>query len=103
MSLPKKIQTLRRESMPYEVMKEAEITDILITDTLISGDIYVYHNENGEFKLSHYENQGGNPVNYVLQCKTVDKPMFYTWEEVEHQIETRYLDGWEIRACGKLM
>ena len=88
--------------MPYDVMKEAEITDILITDTFISGDIYIYHNENGQFKLSHYENQGGNPANYVLQRKDSDIPMLYTWEEVEYQINMRSLDGWEIRACGKL-
>ncbi len=103
MSLPKKVQNLRRESMPYDIMKDAGITDILITDTVISGDIYIYHNNDGQFKLSHYENQGGNPVNYVLLRKKSDSPMFYTWEEVEHQIETRLLDGWDIRACGKLV
>ena len=90
MSLPKKIQNLRRESMPYEVMKEAEITD---HGYAISGDI-VYHNENGEFKLSHYENQGGNPVNYVLQRKTNDKPMFYTWTKSNIRLKPDiWMDG----------
>jgi hypothetical protein len=99
MSLPKTVKKLIDRSCPYGATKTDEIKSIILIDTIISGDVYIYHNNCGEFTLDRYVNQGGMPAKYVKERNKKDSIKTYNWEDIMYQMEMRKKEGWDIRAC----
>lgn len=97
MSLPKNVQKLIEDSIPFEITEDCDITSVIMIDGANTGDVYIYKPDGEGYKYEIYENQGGIPARYEHKEAT-DENQFLHWEEIQNLATTRIEDGWSIRA-----